>query len=137
MFLIDTNIFIEMLLDQKRANECQKLFELIHSGKVIAYVNSFTIHSIEVILERNKKLDMLESFLKDIDEAKGLKRFDTTTLEEKFAIALTKKFGIDFDDALQYYLCKTLNLKIVSFDKHFNKTDIKCLEPKDVLKKTK
>ncbi len=136
MYLIDTNIFLEMLLDQQKSEDCQDLLEKLYNGDITAYVSSFALHSIEVILERSKKTDMVKVFLRDINDSKGLKRMDTTTMEELFAVQLTKKTGLDFDDALHYFICKSLGLKMVSFDKHFDKTDIKRLEPKDVLKKS-
>ncbi|HOE18785.1 MAG TPA: PIN domain-containing protein [Syntrophorhabdaceae bacterium] len=136
MYLIDTNIFLEMLLDQQKSEDCQDLLEKLYNGDITAYVSSFALHSIEVMLERSKKIDMLKVFLRDINDSKGLKRMDTTTMEELFAVQLTKKTGLDFDDALHYFICKSFGLKVVSFDKHFDKTDIKRLEPKDVLKKS-
>jgi predicted nucleic acid-binding protein len=33
MYLIDTNIFLEVLLDQERRDECLKLMELVLEGK--------------------------------------------------------------------------------------------------------
>ena len=53
MYLIDTNIFLEILLDQERSAEWQELFDDLQDREVIFYVSSFTVHSIEVILERH------------------------------------------------------------------------------------
>lgn len=122
MYLIDTNIFLEILLDQERAAECQELLERLQDREVIFYVSSFTIHSIEVILERSELYEPLIDFLQDIHKTKGLKLFDTNTLEELEAIKLAQSINLDFDDAIQYYICKAHNLKIVSFDKHFDQT---------------
>ncbi len=132
MYLIDTNIFLEVLLDQERSAECQELLETLQNREVLFYVSSFTIHSIEVILERNELYEPLMDFLYDIHKTKGLKRFDTDTLEEMEAIKLAQKLNLDCDDAIQYYICKTYNFKIVSFDKHFDSTDVERIEPKDI-----
>lgn len=43
-----------------------------------------------------------------------------------------KEYKLDFDDALHYYLCTRYNLKIISYDKHFDKTPIKRIEPSDL-----
>gem|GEM_PF-1148657 len=32
MILLDTSIFLELLLDQKRAAECERLLELVSKG---------------------------------------------------------------------------------------------------------
>ena len=133
MYLIDTNIFLEIFLNQERASECQELLISIQDREVVYYVSSFTIHSIEVILERNELCGPLIDFLQDIHKNKRLKRFDTDTLQELEAIKLAKNLNLDFDDAIQYYICKTYNFKIVSFDKHFDQTDIKRVEPRNLL----
>lgn len=133
MYLIDTNIFLEILLDQKKATECQELIERFQNREVIFYVSSFTIHSIEIILERNGLHEPLVNFLHDIHRTKGLKRFDIDTLEELEAVKLAQSLNLDFDDALQYHICKIHNLKIVSFDKHFDPTDVERVEPGEVL----
>ena len=45
-----------------------------------------------------------------------------------------KEFDLDFDDAINYYIVKKYKMKsIVSFDRHFDKTDIESVEPVDVL----
>jgi len=48
-----------------------------------------------------------------------------------------EKVKLDFDDAIAYFVMKSLDLKeIVSFDKHFDKiSGIKRLDPKDVLER--
>lgn len=133
MYLIDTNIFLEILLDQERAVECQKLIESLQDREVIFYVSSFTIHSIEVVLDRKKLYEPLIDFLWDIHKTKGLKRFDTSTIEELEAVKLARGLNLDFDDTLQYYICKTHNFKIISFDKHFDSTDVVRVEPENIL----
>jgi len=41
---------------------------------------------------------------------------------------------LDFDDSLQYYVAKKLGVKaIVSYNKHFGKTDIQRKEPSDFI----
>lgn len=68
MYLIDTNIFLEILLDQDNANKCLKFFEKINRQNQICLVTSYTLHSIETILSRMGRLTILTNFLKDIIE---------------------------------------------------------------------
>ncbi len=70
-----------IIYEQERVGECEALFEKLQEGELTAFVSSFTLHSIEVIMERTGRHDLLIEFLKDVDSAKGLKRFDTTTLD--------------------------------------------------------
>ena len=45
----------------------------------------------------------------------------------------SQKYNLDFDDAYQYTLAKKRGFKIVSFDKDFDKTDIKRMEPQQLM----
>jgi predicted nucleic acid-binding protein len=48
------------------------------------------------------------------------------------------ELGLDFDDALQPYVAKKLNLKIISFDRHFDGVEgLIRLRPIDVLSGTR
>lgn len=58
MYLVDTNIFLEILLHQENSKEC-KLF--LDNNIVALHISDFSLHSIGVILFRNKKR---EYFLK-------------------------------------------------------------------------
>jgi len=51
-YLVDTNIFLEFLLKQERREESVRLMQHIERGTMIAHVTSFTLHSIEVIVEK-------------------------------------------------------------------------------------
>ena len=44
MYLIDTNIFLEVLLLQDRKDDCVNFLKLLRSGKKHGVVTDFTIH---------------------------------------------------------------------------------------------
>jgi len=133
MYLIDTNIFLEILLEQEKKDECLKFMELVLEGKLEAIVADFTIHSIAVILTRQGLLDFLIEFLSNLQSFIGLKLVNTS-LDDKLHIArLAKEKGFDFDDAYQYYIAKLHNLKIVSFDRDFDKGEIPRIEPSQIV----
>ncbi len=132
-YLFDTNIFLEFLLDQERADEAETLLRQLGEGKINAFIATFTLHSIEVILFSSGQIDLLISFIEQLSNFKGLTIYPTN-LEEEYEIAqLTKKLKLDFDDSLHYYVAKKLNLQLVSFDRHFDKVDIARKEPKDII----
>ena len=54
---------------------------------------------------RDKKLKELSEFLSDLSFSK-IGRIDTTTEDEIEIVKLTEKHNLDFDDALQLYLCQ-------------------------------
>lgn len=133
MNLLDTNIFLELLLDQKRAAECERLLELVSKGTVEAVVTHFTVHAIEAALGSGKSLD---AFLRNLEHSVGLYVYDTNISEEIAVSLISKKIDRDFDDTLQYYVAKKLGVdSIVTFDEHFDGLDVNRVEPDDLLSK--
>jgi predicted nucleic acid-binding protein len=129
--LLDTNIFLELLLDQKRAGECERLLEFVSKGTIEAVVTHFTVHAIEACLGSGKNL---EAFLRNLQHFLGLFVYDTNISDEISLVS--KKIDRDFDDTLQYYVAKKLGVdSIVTFDEHFDGLDIDRVEPNDLLRK--
>ena len=62
-YLIDTNIFLEILLKQKKRNTCKKFLNL-HREHIC--ISDFSLHSIGVILFRQKKENIFLKFLNDL-----------------------------------------------------------------------
>jgi len=131
MYLIDTNIFLEILLEQDKCRECEALLNNIRNSSLMFYVSSFTLHSIEVTMIRNNKMNELIEFLSDVIASRII-RIDTNTNEELNILKIMKKLKLDFDDSIQFYICQKNDFQIISYDKHFDKTTIKRFEPKDV-----
>ena len=106
----------------------------MENGNLEAYVSSFSIHSIEVILSNFNKQKELKIFLSSIVDFEGLSVYSTNIEEELGAIEEMEK-GLDFDDALQSFITKKLKASIVSYDRHFdNIKGLKRLMPSDILK---
>lgn len=63
MFLVDTNIFLEILLGQAREKSCRN-FLRENRGRV--YISDFSLYSIGVILFRLKRVAVFEEFITDI-----------------------------------------------------------------------
>ena len=123
-YLIDTNIFLEVLLDQKEAPQCLTFLESVESGKVKAVVTSFALHSIAIILEKLKGIESYRHFLEIITNFEGLMTYSTTPHDEIEICTLSKQQNLSFDDAMHYYVAKTFGLKLVSLDDDFDRTDI-------------
>ena len=69
-------------------------------------LSNFSIHSVEVILDRFKKLDVLEMFLEDLSMFTSLEVINTYISDEVKIVKSISKIGLDFDDSLQYYVAK-------------------------------
>ncbi|RLG03654.1 MAG: hypothetical protein DRN60_01040 [Thaumarchaeota archaeon] len=131
--MIDTNIFLEILLGRDRKDECKKLLRLIRDGKKTGVVTDFTIHSIIVIMDGLKRLRELKTFLTSLTAYKGLHTYITSLADEAKAVDLAIKHGLDMDDAIQYSAALTLKVEaIVSFDKHFDSLKIPRREPAEI-----
>ncbi|GAB6948298.1 type II toxin-antitoxin system VapC family toxin [Vulcanisaeta sp. JCM 16161] len=131
MYLIDANIFLEVIYRRDKWAECYEFLNRVKKGDIRAYALHFTIHAISAILG---KPDLVSKFLSEISTWRGLVIIDSPVDEEAMAAELAFKVGLDFDDGLHYYYAKKIGLKLISFDKDFDKTDIKRLEPRDVLR---
>jgi predicted nucleic acid-binding protein len=131
MLLVDANVFIELFLGQEKAEECERFLKKISSGELEAVVSKFTIHAIEVTLNDSA---LILSFLRNVQGSLGLNVYETGVEDEMAASMLMDKVKLDFDDAVQYYLAKKLGVKaIVSYDRHFDRVDVKRKEPSDFL----
>ncbi len=120
MYLLDTNIWLERLLEQERAREVAKFLDRIPDEKI--HVTDFSFHSIAITLLKLKKKDLLLEFIGDLFlEGSGeLIRLDPA--ETGIIIKLQEQFGLDFDDACQYAAAEKYGLELVSFDADFNRT---------------
>jgi len=133
MVLVDTNVWLELLLGQPKAKDCLRLLEAIRDGRVEAAVTDFTVHSIAVILERRGSLAALEGFLRDLRRFAGLSYYAGTLEDQGEIAALAASEGLDFDDAYQLYFAAREAQAIVSFDRHFDGRKVARQEPADVL----
>lgn len=121
MTLIDTNVFLEILLGQSKAEIAENvLVQLVNQQEPIV-ISSFTIHSIIVILERKKQTASIKPFLTNLARIENMTFYYPTFEEELEILDLKKDLKLDFDDAFQYYVAKKMNAQLVTFDRDFDK----------------
>jgi len=72
MYLIDTNVWLELFLDQNKAADVRKFFESIEAH--LLAITEFSLYSIGIILMRLKKYIIFEDFLSDILESSNIIR---------------------------------------------------------------
>ena len=132
--LIDTNIFLEYLLAQERADECLNALKAIIDANIDAVISSFSLHSIEVIMMRNNLNEKLKEFLSVISEIQYIKVYNTSPEEDIEILGLMENKKLDFDDSIQLYIAKKLNALLLTLDKHFdNIKDIKVKKPWEII----
>ena len=128
--LLDTNIFLEIILDQEKAPEAKKL--LIDEQHDL-YMSDYSLHSIGLLLFRRKQYQAFQSFVQDVILEGGVCILSLPSDEIKDVIPTAQKFQLDFDDAYQYTLALNYQLTLVSFDADFNRTDQGRKTPAEIL----
>ncbi|MCW3132476.1 MAG: PIN domain-containing protein [Candidatus Methanospirare jalkutatii] len=122
-FLVDTNIFLEILLGQDKKEECKKFLE-DNVGDFV--ITDFTLHSIGVILFRYGKEDVFEEFVEDVVTNSEVLSLPVERYSE--VVFARKNLNLDFDDAYQYAVAKHYRLKIVTMDRDFGRvTDVEVI----------
>ena len=120
MFLVDTNVWLELILDQERAGEVRQFLQKTEARSIS--ITDFTLYSIGIILTRLKKDGAFNHFLSDTLENSGVRLIHLGTADLKQLLAIRRRFQLDFDDAYQYVAAERHGLTIVSFDSDFDKT---------------
>lgn len=116
MLLVDTNIFLEILLNQSKKEDCK---DFLASNEGNLFITDFSLHSIGVILFKNNKEKVFSRFIEDV-----LPRVNLITLSERNYKKLStskKDFDLDFDDAYQLNVALENKLKIATMDRDFEK----------------
>ena len=121
MYLVDTNIWLERLLDQDRSEEVGDFLRRVSNDRL--YLTDFTLHSIGIILLKLEEAETFSRFVQDVlvegsVRLVGLQPDDVTSI-----VDAAGKYGLDFDDAYQYAASAKFNFQIVSFDSDFDRTD--------------
>lgn len=121
MYLLDTNVWLERMLEQARSEEVRQLLDQVPSDHLL--ITDFSLHSIGVILNRLNRRDEFLGFVRDlfIDGAVALVSLEPGDMER--LVAVMDRFGLDFDDAYQYVAAERYELELVSFDGDFDGTE--------------
>jgi len=130
-YLVDSNIWLELLLNQQKASVVQCLFKTIPTAELA--ISEFTVCSIGLILTRLNKPDVWRDFVTDVLENGALSRIalDPDGLRE--TTVARQQFRLDFDDAYQYVVAQQHNLVLISFDTDFDKTFLGRKSPEEIL----
>jgi predicted nucleic acid-binding protein len=131
MYLLDTNVILELLLDQERAEDVEGL--LRNTPPEQLYLSEFALYSIGIILIRRRQHD---AFLRAVEDMLTMGGFQLLRLGPDAMpdlVRAAQRFDLDFDDAYQYALAEMYNLTIVSFDGDFDRTERRRQTPDEVL----
>ena len=131
MYLVDSNIWLEWLLGQDRANEAEMFLRETSPNSL--FITDFAFHSIAVILSRRNRIDMLPDFVNDVFVNGDIEIVRLEASDIPAVVDRMREFGLDFDDAYQYVAAEKRGFGIVSFDADFDKTLQGRILPTDAL----
>lgn len=118
MFLVDTNIFLEILLRQDKKESCKKFLKN-NIGNL--NITDFPLHSVGVILFKYGKENIFQKFVEDV--IPNIKLLSLPIGLYKEVINASKSLNLDFDDAYQYSTAKYYGLRVATMDKNFEKVE--------------
>ena len=126
MYLVDSNIVLEFLLEQERADEARAFLQ--NSPSQSLFITEFALYSICLSLTRRKLDGILLRFLDDLDNGEvNIVRLSPDELKD--VITACEEFNLDFDDGYQYVAARKHGLTLVTFDRNFTHTDIERVSP--------
>ena len=131
MYLLDTNIVLELLLDQDHADEVEQFLRTVPRESL--HISEFSLYSVGIILFRLRKFEVFAQFLEDFVIAGGIRVIRLLPQDMESLAMLAHRFRLDFDDAYQYAVTEKYGLTIVSFDADFDRTERGRRSPKQVL----
>ncbi len=132
MYLIDSNIWLEYLLNQEKKNECKEFLKVTDDSLI--FISDFSLYSIGLITTKGNKREVYEEFLIDTFETGDVRLLSLEINDHRKLINNINSFNFDFDDAYQLTCANKYNLTLVSFDTDFDRSPVKRKEPKDLLK---
>lgn len=98
--LIDTNLFLEIILEQENAEQAKSLLQRTREHEF--FVTDYALHSIGLLLFRRRQHDAFKSFPRDLTVRAGITVISVSTDQMGAVIDASEKFRLDFDDAYQY-----------------------------------
>jgi predicted nucleic acid-binding protein len=112
--LVDTNIFLEILLGQPNKERCKQFLQE-NSGQ--CGLSDFSLHSIGVITFRGRRPQAYRAFLRDTLPGVALLHLDKQGYPS--VLHAHEHLGLDFDDAYQFCLAQRDGLTLVTQDRDF------------------
>ncbi len=131
MYLVDSNILLEILLSQESAEQAKQFLSRIPSENL--YLSDFSLHSIGLILLRRGMHSAFTRLVDDLLISGGVRLVRLSVEDMQSVTDRARRFNLDFDDAYQYLAAEKYNLTVVSFDSDFDRTERGRKTPGEVL----
>jgi predicted nucleic acid-binding protein len=121
MYLLDTNIWLERLLDQQRSEEVRIFLDKTPSACL--FLTDFAFHSIALALLRLGRASVLPQFEKDVFVDNSVFMLRLAPEDSESLLTANDAIRLDFYDAYQSVASVKYDPILVSFDIDLDKTD--------------
>ncbi len=101
IFLVDTNVFLEIVLQQDKKEDCKRFLDN-NIGNL--NITDFSLHSLGLILFRYGKEQISRKFVEDVIPNTNLLSLPVELYRE--IVNVRGSLNLDFDDAYQYSMAK-------------------------------
>ena len=129
MYLVDTNVWLEIILRQERFEEARRFVEGTPSEELAITDFAFPLH---MLLTRLGQAEAFRRFAVDTLVDGAVRLLTVPPSDVGMVTSAMTRFSLDFDDAYQYAVAAKLNFEIVSFDSDFDRTDRKRKLPGEI-----
>jgi predicted nucleic acid-binding protein len=133
---VDANIFLELQLDQQKADVCGKVLRKFSVGGLKGLLVDFAIDTIVIVMENyGKGVNEIRTFLSSLMGYKGLSIHFSSLIDRIIATNHMRNHGLGFDDALTLHAMKENGInKIISYDRDYEKVPfVKRVQPESLL----
>ncbi len=131
MFLLDTNIWLERLLDRRHSHAVGKMLDETPTNELS--LTDFSLYTIGLILCSMKKEEMYSVFVDDILINAQMKLYRLPLDKISRLLEIMAEWNLDFDDAYQMAVCETYYCTLVSYDRDFDRTQIGRTKPEKIM----
>lgn len=131
MFLLDTNIWLERLLDRRHSHAVGKMLDETPTNELS--LTDFSLYTIGLILCSMKKEEMEDVFVDDILINAQMKLYRLPLDKISRLLEIMAEWNLDFDDAYQMAVCETYYCTLVSYDRDFDRTQIGRTTPEKII----
>jgi len=130
VYLLDTNIFLELLLKQDESASVQAL--LSNKDPADLHISDLAFHSIGIILYQKHSAHLFSLFVQDLFGEGGITILGLGSEDMQRLEQVAAAFQLDFDDAYQYVVAEKFDLMLISFDTDFDRTDRNRIIPANI-----
>jgi len=123
MTFVDANIFLEILLDDEKAQQCVNFLRSAEDEGTMLITTDFVVYTCFIQAERNARgYKSIKEAILFFDKLTNLKVIRPTIDDLNLAAELMDANKLDFDDSLIVACMENNNIrKLASLDRHFDK----------------